>query len=152
MVNFYRTKCNIALKIAKYVGNIFGSYLLPFPSVSGIIVERNKVLTVKLFYRDGYSLPGGMLHNGENFEAGLYREVKEETGLKIISIDYFGSYFFDIEYPTVNVVFLAKAKGQLKNSSEGIPEWIGLETVLPKLVYEDNKLAIKDFLKNERKN
>lgn len=147
MVNFYRVKRNAILKIAKYIGNTFGSYLPSFPSVSAIIIKGGKILVVKLTYREGYSLPGGMLNNNENFEDGLCREVKEETGLTIFDVNYFNSYFFDIEYPTINVVFIAKAKGLLTSSKEGTPEWVEINTVLPKLVYADNKSAIKYFLR-----
>lgn len=51
--------------------------------VTGILIERNKILIVKQRVTPGraWSLPGGRLENGETLEQGVVREVLEETGL-----------------------------------------------------------------------
>lgn len=41
------------------------------------------VLFVKPNYRDGWSLPGGVIEEGEAPEAGCAREVQEELGLRL---------------------------------------------------------------------
>jgi 8-oxo-dGTP pyrophosphatase MutT (NUDIX family) len=41
------------------------------------------VLVVKPNYRDGWSLPGGVIEEGEAPEAGCAREVQEELGLRL---------------------------------------------------------------------
>jgi ADP-ribose pyrophosphatase YjhB (NUDIX family) len=45
--------------------------------------ERGHVLLVKPNYRDHWSLPGGILEDGEPPRAGCAREVAEELGLHI---------------------------------------------------------------------
>lgn len=34
-----------------------------------------------------YDIPGGSLKNGETYDIGLQREVKEETGLEIVNVE-----------------------------------------------------------------
>ena len=40
-----------------------------------------------------YEIPGGGVEKGESVEQGLKREVKEETGLTVKSIDWYLSSF-----------------------------------------------------------
>ena len=55
---------------------------LPRIRLTGILVEDGKVLLVKevLRERSRWNLPGGGLEPGETIEAGLIRELREETG------------------------------------------------------------------------
>lgn len=55
-----------------------------------IVNEEGKILIVRQAstYQDGtqigkYGMPGGRLNSGESYEAGLTREVAEETGLEV---------------------------------------------------------------------
>lgn len=63
------------------------------PSARGIIVKGDKLGLIHNMKYDYYEFPGGGIEEGESFEEGLIREVKEETGLKVIpeSIREFGS-------------------------------------------------------------
>ena len=58
---------------------------LPRIRLTGILVEDGKVLLVKevLRERSRWNLPGGSLEPGETIEAGLIRELREETGLAV---------------------------------------------------------------------
>ncbi len=58
---------------------------LPRIRLTGILVEDGKVLLVKevLRERSRWNLPGGGLEPGETIEAGLIRELREETGLAV---------------------------------------------------------------------
>jgi 8-oxo-dGTP diphosphatase len=51
--------------------------------VAGIIVEANRVLTLKYQYgeTDVYAIPGGNLEFGESLEEALLREYVEELGI-----------------------------------------------------------------------
>lgn len=51
------------------------------PSAYAVIIKDNSVLLLPAF--GGYALPGGGLELGESIEAGLLREVREETGITV---------------------------------------------------------------------
>jgi mutator protein MutT len=58
----------------------------PIVGVGGVIVEDGRVVLVKRRFEPlagQWSLPGGRLELGETLEAGLSREMREETGLEI---------------------------------------------------------------------
>jgi 8-oxo-dGTP pyrophosphatase MutT (NUDIX family) len=55
--------------------------------------EEGRLLLVKPSYRDHWSIPGGMIEEGESPRTGAIREIKEEIGLDcpkptFLSIDY----------------------------------------------------------------
>ena len=59
-----------------------------------VLVHRgNEVLLVhaRNFKTDFYGLVAGFVETGETLEEAVHREVKEETGIKIKNIRYFGS-------------------------------------------------------------
>ncbi len=63
-------------------------------------------------YKGMLDLPGGFIEHGESAEEGIYREIKEELGVNIVELEYFGS--FPNEYPfdgllvfTLDLVFKA---------------------------------------------
>lgn len=55
-------------------------------------IDENKLVVIKQFrvpINDYvYELPAGLIDDGENFETTVKRELKEETGLELIDIDY----------------------------------------------------------------
>jgi len=60
--------------------------------VCGILINDNKVLTVKMCNNNFYCLPGGHLHLNEDSLTGMKREYEEETGIlatpqKLIAIN-----------------------------------------------------------------
>ena len=55
------------------------------PSVRGIILKEGKIALVHSLKYDYYKFPGDGCEKNENHHATLVREVKEETGLVVIS-------------------------------------------------------------------
>ena len=58
----------------------------PLIGVGAVVVEGSRVLLVKRKHEPlagQWSLPGGMLELGESLEAGVAREIAEETGLHV---------------------------------------------------------------------
>lgn len=45
--------------------------------------EHNRMLAVKPNYKDGWTLPGGTVEEGESPKTGCFREVEEEVGLTL---------------------------------------------------------------------
>ena len=143
---FFKLKFKIISLSLRVASLIFGYQIPPVPSVSAIFTKHKKILVVKLSYKTGFALPGGFLKGNEDFETAIKRETKEETGLEISSLKYFGTYFTTEPYSKVNVTYLAKAKGKLRSSREGTPFWKSLKGIVKELVYEDNRRAIKEYM------
>ena len=56
--------------------------------------ELTKILLIQQYNRKEYILLAGYVNKGENAEAALVREVKEEAGLDIIAYEYMRSQYF----------------------------------------------------------
>jgi ADP-ribose pyrophosphatase YjhB (NUDIX family) len=57
-------------------------------------------------------LPGGFADYGESFESALRREIREETGMDLGELTYFGSFpntyaYLGVTYFTADAVFIA---------------------------------------------
>ena len=62
----------------------------PIVGVGAVIVHLNRVLLVQRGHepsRGKWTLPGGVLELGESLQAGVAREIQEETGLIVESIE-----------------------------------------------------------------
>lgn len=114
------------------------------PAVYGIVIEDGKLLMPKQF-KTKYNLPGGGVNLGEDLEAALIREVKEETGIdvEVLRLAGFKTSIFYAEhdhgdkraYHSLLFYFLCKKVGG-KLSMEGfdeqeqryaeMPEWVSL--------------------------
>jgi len=78
----------------------------PTVATKAFVVHDGKILIVRESnrYKNGtnvgkYDVPGGRVKPGERFDAGLLREIKEETGLTVA----IGKPFFVNEWrPTIN--------------------------------------------------
>jgi 8-oxo-dGTP diphosphatase len=93
----------------------------PIVGVGAVIIEDGRVVLIKRRYEPlagQWSLPGGTLEVGETLEAGVAREMLEETGLEVEVgpvIDVFDRIFFDadrkVRYHFVLVDYLCHPRG-----------------------------------------
>jgi ADP-ribose pyrophosphatase YjhB (NUDIX family) len=69
-----------------------------------------------------WDLPGGFLEAGETAEAGVHREIREETGLAVRLVRYLGSFpdtYGPRRLPTLNLAFVvAVASGRPQAASD----------------------------------
>lgn len=136
--------------IIKFFADILGFKLPPVLSVFGIIKNGKKILALNLSYKKGYALPGGLAEINETLEEALKREIFEETGLNISESKYFKSYKTKKRiYAVTSVCFLVKTSGAIKSSFEGEIKWVTPEEFYANSAYDDNKMAIRDYMKNE---
>jgi 8-oxo-dGTP diphosphatase len=62
----------------------------PIVGVGGVIIDAGRALLIRRAsepLRGEWSIPGGMLELGETLEAGVARELLEETGLHVRVLD-----------------------------------------------------------------
>ncbi len=62
----------------------------PLVGVGAVVVHENRVLLVQRGsepLKGHWTLPGGMLEVGETLATGVAREVKEETGLEVETVE-----------------------------------------------------------------
>ena len=93
-----------------------------------LIEDGDRILLQNRVKNDwhGYALPGGHVEPGESVVDAVIREMKEETGLTVLSPRLVGVKQFPIESGRY-LVFLFKATrwtGELQSSEEGHMEWI----------------------------
>ena len=88
---------------------------LPRIRLTGVLLEDDRLLLVKetLRERSRWNLPGGSLEVGETIEAGLVRELREETGL-IVQVDellYVTDRFKTLGHQIVDLCFRVSRVG-----------------------------------------
>ena len=68
---------------------------LPIASVEAVIVQDDALLVMKRKNKPvmgEWWFPGGRIRRGESFEEALRREIKEETGLDLVSFELLNVY------------------------------------------------------------
>jgi ADP-ribose pyrophosphatase YjhB (NUDIX family) len=114
-------------------------------AVAGIVEIEGKVLLVKRAHEPKagfYDLPGGFVDYKENLEQALVREIREECGIEVKNLRYFGSFanvyhYHDVEYFTADAFFLCSpadvSKLSMSDECSGYlivePQKIELDTI-----------------------
>ncbi len=129
----------------------------PEPTVGALIFnDEGKIFLMKSRKWEGkYVVPGGHIELGETIEEALKREVKEETGLEINSIEFislqefiFGTNFWKKRH----FIFLdyackTKSKAVKLNSEAQGYVWTSVEKALKLPVEPYTKKAIKAYMR-----
>ncbi|MEO0132447.1 MAG: NUDIX hydrolase [candidate division WOR-3 bacterium] len=124
----------------------------PKLAVDVIINYQGRVVLVKRKNPPyGWALPGGYVEYGETVEEAARREVKEETGLTLTSLQQFHVYSRPSRDPrghTVSVVFTADGFGKLIARDDA--QEIGLFELnnLPLDLAFDHREILEDYKKH----
>jgi ADP-ribose pyrophosphatase YjhB (NUDIX family) len=100
-------------------------------SVAGIVVrDDGRVLVIKRDDNGHWEAPGGVLELDESFEAGVRREVLEETGLKVI-VERLTGVYKNMEHGIVALVYRCRPVDGEPRTTEEAREirWMTTEEV-----------------------
>jgi ADP-ribose pyrophosphatase YjhB (NUDIX family) len=138
-------------------------YSNPKPCTALILTnENNEYLLVKRAVdpRKGFwDLPGGFIEDNENFETGVRREAKEEIGIDIGELTYFGSYYDnylyqDVSYTTLAVSFTARVpKGAVLKPDDDVEsyQYFKLEDIPFKdLAFDSMRTTFKHLVEQQK--
>lgn len=98
-------------------------------SVAGIVVrDDGRVLVIKRDDNGHWEAPGGVLELDESFEAGVKREVLEETGLTV-TVERLTGVYKNLTHGIVALVYRCRPAGGEPHATEEAREirWITVE-------------------------
>ena len=110
------------------------SYITAKVSVNCIIVKNNKLLLVQQNrpkeVKGKWSIPGGKVEKGETFEEAIIREVKEETGLDVISSEHLSIKQAE-PYQTIKHIFKVETEGKVSFPEDELmnAKWLSLDEI-----------------------
>lgn len=131
------------------------------PTASALFEDRfGRVLLVKRAVdpkKGWWDTPGGFLDDGESPIAGLRREIKEELGVTLADIRFFGMYIdiyrYGYDVYTLNVVYLAKINSGRLVAKDDVSayRWFAPKDIPTKqLGFPWLKPALKDWIRSRK--
>lgn len=105
-------------------------------SVAGIVVrDDDRVLVIKRDDNGQWEAPGGVLELNESFEAGVRREVLEETGLEV-TVERLTGVYKNLTQGIVALVYRCRPSGGEPHATEEAREirWMTSEEVQSAMV------------------
>lgn len=105
-------------------------------SVAGIVVrDDGRVLVIKRDDNGHWEAPGGVLELDESFEAGVRREVLEETGLEV-TVERLTGVYKNLTHGIVALVYRCRPAGGETHATDEAREirWMTREEVQSAMV------------------
>ena len=130
--------------------------MFPVCVIALVVNQYDEVILLKqLYLSDKYcTLPAGYVQSGETTEMAIKREIKEEIGLNVQSLEYVQSLWFSLKN-ILMVGYIARVEKEefILSSEVDNAMWVRVEDVLDKIYPEhpDNIAYIlcKRFLNNK---
>ena len=89
--------------------------------VSGVVLnQKGQILLVQRNDSKAWSLPGGIVENGESPDQAVVREVKEETGLDVDIVRLTGIYIRYLWKKNLLFVYKCQVKGGVLTLPDGM--------------------------------
>lgn len=131
--------------------------------MGALIIRRGCILLVERGrepLKGSWSLPGGVLETGETLQAGLGREVREETGLEVKAarlFEVFERIMPDaesrVEYHYVLLDYLCRVAGGAAKAGDDVSrvEWVAKKDLKKYRITEGTEAVIRRAFRATRK-
>jgi len=119
---------------------IFG----PLRSALGVIRRGPHYLAIDRADGRGLGLPGGLARRRESDEEAVRREITEETGLSVTSIEFVFRCLVSEPIPASIAVFRVQVEGDLRGSWEGEPQWVTLAELRSRIT-KSQRVIVEQF-------
>ncbi len=105
-----------------------------------LMLHRNKEKND--MHHDKYIGIGGHIENGETKEEACIREIKEETGFNVHSMEYAGQILFvNDDYEEMMYIFKTNDfSGDMIECDEGTLHWVPIDKVLDLNLWEGDRI------------
>ncbi|HLL61307.1 MAG TPA: NUDIX hydrolase [Candidatus Nitrosocosmicus sp.] len=123
-------------------------------TIDAIIIQDNKIVLIKRGLKPAkgqWALPGGHVEWDETVEDTVIKEVKEETGLDITSMNLFNVYSKPDRDPKqkITIVYAVKTSGVLHAGDDADScKWFDIND-LPDLPFDHGKI-IEDYIEKSK--
>jgi ADP-ribose pyrophosphatase YjhB (NUDIX family) len=135
------------------------------PTAAGIVVdEHGRLLLARRNiepFRGWWDVPGGFLEAGEHPEAGVVRELREETGLEVIVERLIGVYMDTYGDPksaasagfggagehTLNFYYACRVAGGTARADDDVDDlaWFNLDELPERIAFPSSDEALRDW-------
>lgn len=131
-------------------------------SAGGVVVNDNKVLTIKWLSQNTIEFPKGTIEDNETAPETAIREVKEETGYDTEIVDELGDVIYEFDWTdgkhyaktvTFYLMYLANENDPVKNLQTGEDfenNWIDINKAEEFLSHDDSKNILGRALKSSK--
>ena len=120
-----------------------------------IFDEEGRILLLDHVFRpdSGWGIPGGFLTRGEQPEAALRRELKEEIGIEVEAVELLFARTL-IKPRQIEICFRARAIGRPQPCSFEIrsAEWFSVDDLPPELSQDQRRLIQRTLAASENSN
>lgn len=130
---------------------------VPLKAVSAACVAKDKVLLVlrgRAPAKDTYAFPGGRVEPGEELEAAMRRELKEETGLEALAWRPFRDVLLPASEPgamdfALTVFLVPETTGTLQAGDDAAEaRWVTLREAETLPVTPSTLIVVRELLEN----
>jgi len=144
MIALHRTAYRWAYTVLR------GYWFIARPRVTGVIcllIHNQSVLLIRNTYgRQGWTFPGGMLGRHESPDLGAQREVQEEVGITLQTVQHLGQFSGRLahRYDTVHVFLASVPSASVTLDPGEIAEarWYPLDALPPLSTYAQRAMQI----------
>ena len=132
---------------------VSSAVLIVAPDGQGLFIRRARDPG-----KNKLALPGGFIDRGETAENAALREVREEVGIRLPTVEFLASFpnlygYRSVDYPVVDLFFTASVSSQKASPLDDVTEivWAAPETLREEdLAFPSHARALAEFTRRKR--